>query len=155
MNAVAGETKQQQDNAGAMLQAVKDRDYWVKVINDVNSRLPKEYVWITSFEPQIVGGETTPAATTGGRAPTPGKKGAGPTPVVLIKGLYLWNDRQTTVVDEFMKKLAESDLYSIGTNPKTIINVPNEGEWAYEYSFPLVLKDPIAFTPPPSEKRNK
>jgi hypothetical protein len=65
----------------------------------------------------------------------------------------MYNDRQTAVVDEFMENLKKSELYTIGDKPEKVINVPNEAEWAYEFSFPLVLKNPIAFTPPDKGQR--
>jgi Tfp pilus assembly protein PilN len=151
MNAVASETKQQQEAAGPLLQAIKERAYWTTVLNDINSRLPKDNVWITSFEPEIPGGDNPPTPAPGGRgAPAAQKKAA---PIVLIRGLYMYNDRQTAVVDEFMENLKKSELYTIGDKPEKIINVPNEAEWAYEFSFPLVLKNPIVFTPPDKGQR--
>ena len=42
----------QEEIAAPLLDAIKDREERTKVLNEVHSRLPKEYVWITSFEKQ-------------------------------------------------------------------------------------------------------
>jgi hypothetical protein len=57
----------------------------------------------------------------------------------LLKGLYLWNDRQTAVVDDFVAKLSESPLYTVDKdNLKR--SVPNDADWAFDFEIPLVLK---------------
>ncbi len=157
MNATVAQTKQQQEAAAPLLQAVHERDYWARIINDINARLPKDFVWITAFEPQIVKIDPKLIAPPGGAAPKPlGPKTNAPpveTPIVMVHGFYLANPRNTAVVDEFQENLGKSTFYSVGTTPAPTRSVPNENDWAFDYSFPLVLKEPIAFTVPTAPRK--
>ena len=151
INAARAEIKAQQDTAAPLLTAVEERNYWVRLIDDIGSRLPKDYVWITSFDmkapPKGVPGKPEEAAPAqAGKKGGPGGGQRAPSgPVLSLKGLYLWNDRQTAVVDDFVNKLSESALYTVDKdNLKR--SVPNEQEWAYEYEIPLVLKNPISLS---------
>ncbi len=154
MTAAQKETKAQQAMVAPLVLAVEERSYWVKIIEDINARLPKELVWVTSFEARRQG-----AATEGSEpAPLPGPGGRGQgapkeNTILTLKGLYLLNDRTNpaSVVDDFVKQLTESDLYTLDKeNPRFKRNVPNETHWAYEFEIPLILKNPIAL--PAKEK---
>ena len=159
--------REQQTNAMPLLTAVDERGHWVRVIDDINARLPLQYVWLTSFEVSTKAagreGAGAPAATpapAGARGGGRDARGAGPGATrqrtgetLLLKGLYLWNDRQTAVVDDFVAKLGESPLYTVDKdNLKR--SVPNDTEWAYEFEIPLLLKPPgtptVAVTGPPA-----
>ena len=142
MNTVRGEIKAQEEAAGPLLRAIDDRDYWAIILKDINSRLPEDYIWLTHFEPQAGGPE--PAGGGGGRARKPGG-GEGLT--VQLRGLYLHNAQDTAVVDDFMNKLAASELYTVDKEHLTR-SVPNDIEWAWDWSVPLILKNPISVSPP-------
>ncbi len=148
MNRVRADIKSQDETAVATLQALKERDYWVRVINDVNSRLPKDYVWITSFTPTIL--KETPSAQSGRGAKTAPRGAAPENTVVQVAGLYLDNPAGPSVVDEFIAKLEESELYTVDKDKRTRA-VPNESEWAYEFAVHLILKTPISI-PAPKQK---
>ncbi len=156
IKATKAEIKAQQDLAGPLIQAVDDRNYWVQIIEDINSRLPKDYVWITSFDmkPEARAAGGVAAAP---RTPTPVVPGAPAAPRVqgptlLLKGLYLWNDKQTAVVDEFVTKLSESSLYTVIKDERLGFKrtVPNELDWAFEFEIPLVLKPSGSPATPPT-----
>ena len=138
----------------------------------MNQKLPKEYVWVTSFEAVApakgagFGGNVAEAGAEAGpgtgRIPETGglrasregqvkraevasepRRGA---VILLLKGLYLWNPRQALVVDDFVAKLKESEMYEVDEkNLKR--SVPNDQEWAYGYEIPLILKNPIKLSP--------
>jgi len=143
--------KGEQDTVAPLLTAVDDRSYWVRIIDDVNSRLPKEFVWVTSFGPvsadkKGAGGNTQgpkpPNQPGGGPGGLGGQRPAAGGTILLLKGLYLSNPRQALVVDDFLAKLKGSDLYEVDEkNLKR--SVPNESEWAYDFQIPLILKTPI------------
>ena len=151
MNAARADIKAQQETAAPLLTAVEDRGYWVKIIEDINTRIPKEFVWVTSFDTKSAaakpdGAEANPAG--GGK----GKNSAATGPILMLKGLWLFNDRKAEVVDDFVKKLKESPLYEAVDDPKQgYIRVSdNDSEWAYEFAIPLILKN--AITLPASRK---
>jgi type IV pilus assembly protein PilM len=156
--------KAEQETVAPLLTAVDDRSYWVRVIDDINLRLPKEYVWVTSFGPVAAErrggpgpgntlapgpkppGLAKPNQPGGGPGGPGGQRSAAATTILLVKGLYLWNPRQAAVVDDFLAKLKGSDLYEVDEKDMKR-SVPNEAEWAYEFEIPLVLKDPVKLSP--------
>jgi len=142
MNAARADIKAQQETAAPLLTAVEDRGYWLKVIEDINTRLPKDLVWVTSFEIKT----TKPEAADANPSPVPGGKGKAAAPVgptLLLKGLWLYNDRQALALDDFVNKLKESPLYETITDKDKgfVRSVENDTEWAYEFAIPLVMKN--------------
>ncbi len=140
MGSVRSEMKRQEEMVSPLLKAVNDREYWTKIIDDINSRLPAEFIWVVNFR--------TKEAKPGSAPPPPPGPGAGlkggppkaPAQVLQLEGLYLSNPRGAAVVDDFITKLEESPLYEVSKNELTR-SVPNEAEWAFEYSVPLILKN--------------
>ena len=143
MKVAKDEIAAQQATVAPLVQAVEERGYWLKIIEDINLRLPKELVWITSFEAKVQ------APLDEGAEPAPGPKGqAAPKleTVLLLKGLYLTNKRanQASVADEFKDKLLESPHYTLDQQPPRYKrSVPNDAELAFDFEFPLILKNPI------------
>ena len=151
MNDARADIKAQQDTAAPLLAAVEERSYWVKTIEDINTRLPKDFVWITSFDAKnpVVKADATDVNAAGGGK---GKNSAPSGPVLLLKGLWLFNERGPLVFDDFVNKLKESPLYDVITDKDKgfVRSVENDSEWAYEFAIPLVLKNSI--TLPASRK---
>ena len=151
MNDARADIKAQQDTAAPLLAAVEERSYWVKTIEDINTRLPKDFVWITSFDAKnpVVKADAADANAAGGGK---GKNSAPSGPVLLLKGLWLFNERGPLVFDDFVNKLKESPLYDVITDKDKgfVRSVENDSEWAYEFAIPLVLKNSI--TLPASRK---
>ncbi len=152
MNSIRSDIKKQEETAAPLLESVTEREYWAKIINDINSRLPQNYVWVTSFQPEVVTAAADPKAAPG-KKPTPAKapagKGAGAKPetttVLNIRGLYLDNEAGAAVVDQFINRLNESPYYTVEEDPKTRVReTPNPELWAYAYAFRLNLKNPIS-----------
>lgn len=146
INTARADIKAQQELANPLLLAVEERNFWVRVIDDINARVPLAYVWVTSFDiqPARAGGltATEPGAPRGGSG---NQRGGQPRRAegvnVSLKGLYLWNDRQQAVVDDFVSKLKESPLYTVDSdNLKR--TVPNEQAWAFEFEIPIIVKAP-------------
>jgi type IV pilus assembly protein PilM len=149
LNDVRSQVKAQEQAAAPLLEAARERQYWTQLLNDVNARLPKEYLWITLFQPTQR--KTPPPTPVPGAKPTPaprGKPGAAEAPkpqtVIELEGLYLYNDRGPAVIDDFVSKLKESDLYTV--EPK-VREVQNDTDWAFRYTMTLVPKKPIAYSP--------
>ena len=144
MKTAREEIADQQAKAGPLVAAVEERGYWLKIIEDINSRVPKDLVWVTSFEAKVQSLEgAEPAA---GQLPK-GQAAPKPNTVLLLKGLYLTNSRanQASVADEFKDKLLESPLYTLDQDPPRYKrSVPNDSDLAFEFEFPLILKNPIS-----------
>ncbi len=142
MNAARSEIKKQEETATPLLRAVRERDYWTTIINDINGRLPAESIWITSFGPDTATGDNNPAPVQPGPG---GGQGAKKEPVrIIIRGLYCDNPRGTAVVDDFLTNLEQSPHYEIKKD-ELKRTVPDENTWGWDYEVPLVLKDPIKF----------
>ncbi|MEI8106462.1 MAG: type IV pilus assembly protein PilM [Verrucomicrobiota bacterium] len=140
--------KEQENNAKPLVRAVEERQYWVKLIEDLNVRLPKDLIWITNLEVKALDplkdGEVSeePEAL-----PATGPRGkvSPDAQILTIKGLYLHNDRSAAVFDDFVKKLSESTLYTVDKGSKHYKrNLPNDNDWAYDFEIPLILKNPIS-----------
>lgn len=121
--------KVSQDSAIPYTQVVEDRQFWTRILEDLNARMPAHSIWITSFEPA-----STPAPAIA----QPAAKGGNAYSLLKLRGLYI---NAPEVVDEFRKNLSESPLYSKVTAP--VRATPNESDWAFDYEIQLELKNPI------------
>lgn len=143
--------------AAPLLKAVQQREAWVRLINDLNQRIPNPKIWVTILEPlqdgkAIVFNDAksldvkdtpAPAGPPGRPAATPA--GQGPTiSAISLKGLYL---ETPGVVDEFLAALAQSPFFVIDLTKIKEINPvrqqPNQETWGYAYELRLPLKQPI------------
>jgi type IV pilus assembly protein PilM len=150
--AVRKDMKALQDTGAPLLQAASDRDYWAKIIDDLNARLPQRYIWVTVFDPGFVTADgafnsvlsSEGAVSAAAAAPAP----VGPGPAVKnalslrIRGLYVPNPQGPDIVDEFAKKLGESPYLSA---VKIAVRAqPTNDTWAYDYELQATLKSPIS-----------
>ncbi len=146
-NKMDGTRKQiaaRQVEAKPLLAALEERDAWVKLIDDLNARLPNRYIWITSLR-RGVGGKTVlggPSAQQGGGA-APADAGTH----LIVTGLYLANPDEGGVVDAFAKNLAESPFYKIDLSKKDQFNPIRQTQtdtgWTFEYELHLPLNQPL------------
>ena len=60
-----------------------------------------------------------------------------------MKGLYLENPPlDAGVVDQFVDELNKSKYFEVDKSPGKYTRVPPTGaDWAYDFSFPLIIKD--------------
>jgi Tfp pilus assembly protein PilN len=137
------EIDQAQATAAPFVTAVKERDYWARVINDINTRLPQTYIWITAFSPvNLVDGKVV-ATEPAGRAPLapPGGPGAGHFSSGLrLHGLYLTS--KTQLVNDFADNLSKSPFVASVANPTR--TTPTQTEWDFDYELVVELKQGIA-----------
>lgn len=147
---IRNEVKELEERAAPLAKAVSQRGYWVRILDDLNSRIPMDYVWLTSFEIGLLteDGEFTPLMTAEGPANVSGagySEDKKPTVGLRLLGLYLDNERQSEVVEDFLKNLKESPYFDIDLDRKNVINPvrqsPTYTEWAYEFEFRLPLKE--------------
>jgi hypothetical protein len=138
-----------------LVKTAEEREYWSKALADLNSRLPAEYIWITSFEPpskdDLKKAEAAAAApTTPAARPRPGApKPEAPSVRVFVRGIYLsrdaGNNAGPAVVDEFATKLQESPYFEPILKGEE--GFEREGDdkpqWGFKFAIPLKLKNPI------------
>jgi type IV pilus assembly protein PilM len=139
--AVKEKLNAQGDTASPLLRAVGDREYWNKIIEDINTRLPEKLIWITLFEPgTFTATNFVPVASVAGKnqdqsKPPDGRFG------IMVKGLYIDNPQGAAVVDEFVKNLSESAYFEVEPKER---KPPTGRDWGYDYELHLYLKNPIS-----------
>ncbi len=144
-----------------LIEASNDRSFWLEVLEDLNTRLPKEDIWITELIPTSGGkpvgvddkrvAEMTPGAAPAPVAAVPSRPNAA-RPVgpvidgVFVRGLYLFNPKQQEVVVDYFRNLVGSSYFAIDANNQARVikpTTPNNTDWAFPYELHLDLKKPI------------
>jgi hypothetical protein len=141
-----------------LLSAINDRGVWLRILDDLNDRLPKENIWITELAPTS-GGKILDGAGLGevnalGYNSTATSGGDGPKAVpmidgVFIRGLYLSNPKQQEIVVDYFRNLLGSAIFEVDPNKQSEVirpSTPTNTEWAYPYELRLKLRQP--FGPP-------
>lgn len=144
--------------AGPLASTINDRFFWIELVEDLNSRLPKEDVWVTELMPLSggqpigveekrageVGQTTAPAAPAAARPPAKGQTAA--IDGILLRGLYLFNPKQQEVVVDYFKSLVGSPFFNVDPNNQARViksTIPNNTDWAFPYELCLDLKKPV------------
>jgi type IV pilus assembly protein PilM len=157
MNQVRKETTALDNQSAPLVAAINERSFWPLLLEDLNSRLPKEDIWITELiptsggKPLLGAADTrTAAAATPAATPTPARPGATPAaPAIdglLVRGLYLFNPKQQEVVVDYFRNLVSSPWFAIDPNNQAKVikpTTPNNTDWAFPYELRLDLKKPI------------
>jgi type IV pilus assembly protein PilM len=157
MSQVRKDTTVLDNQSAPLVAAINERSFWPLIIEDLNTRLPKEDIWITELVPTsggkpLLGAPDTRAvaAATPVATPTPVRPGATPAvPVIdglLVRGLYLFNPKQQEVVVDYFRNLVGSPWFAIDPNNQAKVikpTTPNNTEWAFPYELRLELKKPV------------
>jgi Tfp pilus assembly protein PilN len=141
---VRNSIKTQEEVAAPLLDAVKDRQAWTKLVNEIHSRLPNENIWVTGLEEGKLASAPAPAPVKGGKPAAPKTK------TYLVKGLYLQN---SSVVDQFVDELNKSDMFQVDKSSDQYSRSESPELWASEFSFPLVLKEGKTAEKPAANKK--
>lgn len=156
MTQVRKETLGLDNQSAPLVAAINDRSFWPLILEELNTRLPKEDIWITELIPTsggkpLVDSRSVAVAPTAMPTVTPVPR-PGATPAapaidgLLVRGLYLFNPRQQEVVVDYFKNLVGSPWFAIDPNnqAKTIKpTTPNNTDWAFAYELRLDLKKPV------------
>ena len=139
--------------AAPLIGAVTDRGTWVELLNDLNSRLPPEDIWITELIPLSAGkpvgvdekrvSELATAAPTAARSPS---AGGAAIDTVLVRGLYMFNPKQEQLVVDFFQRLIGSPYFVVNAGDQTRViksTIPTNTEWAFSYELRLPLRKPM------------
>lgn len=145
--------KQQEATAAPLLGALKDREEWTKMFNELQARLPAQYVWITGFAKQK---EPVAPPTTSTRPGTSSKNQppADTRTKYAVKGMWLENPSDVNVTDPFIDALNKSPLFEVD-KAKVVRPSSTGDQWAYEFSFPLTIKDGTEQAKDPKDPKDK
>ena len=133
--------------ATPLLSVINDRGVWLRILDDLNARLPKENIWITELAPTSVGriiGETAPAPA---RDAAPGAKAVPMIDGVFVRGLYLSNPKEQEIVVDYFRNLLGSSIFEVDPDRQSEVikpSTPTNTEWAYPYELRLKLRQPFA-----------
>ena len=140
---IASEQTVVETTATQLLSAIHLREAYPMILADLSARVPERFLWITEIQP--VGDATQKGGT------ARGSEGQGPITALLVKGLYLDNPRQASVIDDLVTSLQSSEIFSVEEKEKSKIitqrGSPSGEYWAYPFSLRIPLRTP--FTPLP------
>ena len=140
--------------ATPLVDAVSARSFWPQLLEDLNTHLPRENIWITELFPLSAGKPVAPDAAqitseseqttqAPGRVPSPS---GGAINGLFVRGLYLSNPRQQEVVVDYFRNLVRSSFFKIDPHDQARVmkpTMPNNTEWAFPYELRLDLKQPL------------
>jgi type IV pilus assembly protein PilM len=151
------------NTATPLVGAIDARSFWPRLLEDLNTRLPKENIWITELIPLSNGKPMAPDVSEL-TLTNPNEASAAPTstppPIrvlnktanaaaidgLLVRGLYLWNARQQEVVVDYFKNLVGSPFLAIDANNQQRVikpTMPDNSKWAFDYELRLDLKQKL------------
>ena len=118
-----------------LLSAISLREAYPRILAELSSKVPERYLWITEIQPT---GDLPQRGI-------PAKVGDGTVKAILIKGLYLDNPRQASVIDDFVTALQSSDVFAVEDKDKSKVitqrGSPNGEYWAYPYALRIPLRN--------------
>lgn len=153
--------------AAPLLLAIAEREAWIRILNELASKLPPDFIWITQLTPLSNGTPVTASGSLGvvsgaANAARPPKNNTPPRPnseqpapnarpvinALEIQGLYLENPKAATVIDDFVNSLQTSSIFKIDEIDKAKVvtkrSTPDDLTWAYSYTIVVPLANPIA-----------
>lgn len=120
-----------------ILSVVLLRDAFPKILAELAAKVPNRFLWITEVQPAV----DVP------QKGTPAKGGDTSVKAVIVKGLYLDNPRQASVIDDFITSLQSSEVFLVEEKEKSKIitqrGSPNNDFWAYPFALKIPLRTPI------------
>lgn len=133
--------------------AVNTRSYWVRLLQELNSKFENDLIWLTLIEPVSNGKSLTPAfgskteeiVTTEQAASTESAH------ELHLQGLYRQNDAGQQVVYDYVRALAASEWFEVPDvdqklNEYVKAEAGVEGDrYAYKFDIRLPLKQHIEF----------
>jgi type IV pilus assembly protein PilM len=142
--------------ATPLVRAIEERNFWPRLLEDLNARLPKQDIWITELvatsggKPVGVGDAARVSAlTTSPSAPATSTEKVSDDAVIdgiFVRGLYLFNPKQQEVVVDYFRNLVGSPYLKIDPNNQSRVikpTMPNNTEWAFPYELRLELRTPL------------
>ena len=130
-----------QQTTDILLSAVSLREAYPRILTELSAKVPERYLWITEIQP---------AGDISQRGVAPKSKDDS-VKALIIKGLYLDNPKQASVIDDFVTSLQSSDVFVVEEKEKSKIisqrGSPNGEYWAYPFSLRIPLRNPVTPLP--------
>ena len=127
-----------------LLSLIQLRAAYPALLAELSARVPDRYLWMTQIQP-------VEDSKQKGANPNSSKAGDFSIKSLQVKGLYLENPREASVIDDFVTALQSSPLFAVDEKDKSKIitkrGSPNGEYWAYPYSLNIPLRDPITPLP--------
>ena len=136
------------------IQAVGDRSYWVRILNEINNKFDNDLIWLTIIEPLKDGKPITPSlfgqedsSPDSSTKATPGK----PVYELRLQGLYRKNDEGEQIVYRFASALAKMSWFAAEKFEEKRANYVSaesgveEDRYAYKFNIKLPLQQPMQF----------
>jgi type IV pilus assembly protein PilM len=130
-----------QQTTDILLSLVSLWEAYPRILTELSAKVPERYLWITEIQPAV-------DASARGVSPN---SNDGAIKALLVKGLYLDNPKQASVIDNFVTSLQSSDVFAVEEKEKSKIitqrGSPNGEYWAYPFSLRIPLRNPITPLP--------
>lgn len=166
--AIETENKKLQDLAAPLIVAAAERTAWAEIMDELASKLPSRFIWVTRLQP-ISGGRPytirtgapdassaapavsrpSPPAGGGGPGRPPGGQpeapsGAPKIDALLISGLYLSNppnNKEAKIIDEFVEQLRKSPVFLLEgrTNQEIVTQRTTPDGKSWAYAYTIIL----------------
>lgn len=127
--------------SGELLSVVLLRQAYPKIIAELAAKVPDRFLWITDVQPAVEVTSKNAAR----------KGGENLVHAVIVKGLYLDNPRQASVIDDFVASLQSSEVFVVDEKELTKVitqrGSPSGEYWAYPFALRIPLRTPIPNLP--------
>ena len=154
MDKLTAEQKRLDGLVAPLLLASAERSAWAEIFDELGSKLPARFIWITDLRPVGAKGQSSDKSAPGSAEPPgppkPGQRAKGGAITALeIQGLYIDNppnEKEAKIVDEFVDNLKTSPVFELPEDKTKIITqrtTPTGENWAYGYTLVLPLRKPI------------
>ena len=128
-----------------LLNIVLLREAYPKIIAELADKVPERFLWITEVQPAV----EASAKNAVRNAVEKGSENS--VKAVIVKGLYLDNPRQASVIDDFVTSLQSSELFVVEEKDMTKVitqrGSPSGEYWAYPFALRIPLRTPIPNLP--------
>jgi len=135
--------------SGELLNVVLLREVYPKIIAELAAKVPDRFLWITEIQPAVESPSKNPVRTAVEKGAEKGAENS--IKAVIVKGLYLDNPRQASVIDDFVASLQSSEVFVVEEKEITKVitqrGSPSGEYWAYPFTLRIPLRTPIPNLP--------
>jgi Tfp pilus assembly protein PilN len=135
--------------SGELLNVILLREAYPKIIAELAAKVPDRFLWITEVQPAVESPSKNSVRNSMEKGAEKGTEHA--VKAVIVKGLYLDNPRQASVIDEFVTSLQSSEVFVVEEKEITKVitqrGSPSGEYWAYPFALRIPLRTPIPNLP--------